>query len=355
MATAAVASARNTLQSSPPSGQSTNGTRQDEKTFVAHFSRDPRPLSPSRIAEGNKKLGASSKELRLEDFQLLKTLGTGTFARVWLVKLAKPSREDQEKVYALKILRKVDIIRLKQLDYCPGGEVFTYLRRARRFDEPTSVFYAAEIVLILDYLHDKEGVAYRDLKPENILIDAEGHLKLVDFGFAKKVGNSSTVETYTLCGTPEYLAPEVIQSKGHGTAVDWWAFGILVYEFLVGQPPFWDQNPMKIYEMIVGGRIRYPSNMSLEARDLISNLCTVDASKRLGNISGGVSQVKSHPFFRKIDWDALYYRKMKGPIIPHVRHPADASNFDDYDPEPEGREPYTIELYERYDKAFGDF
>ncbi|KAI9777294.1 MAG: serine/threonine protein kinase, AGC [Candelina submexicana] len=389
MATAAVASARNTLQSSPPSGQSTNGTRQDEKSFVAHFSRDPRPLSPSRIAEGNKKLGASSKELRLEDFQLLKTLGTGTFARVWLVKLAKPSREDQEKVYALKILRKVDIIRLKQvehirnernvlaavaghpfittlitsfsdrdtlymlLDYCPGGEVFTYLRRARRFDEPTSVFYAAEIVLILDYLHDKEGVAYRDLKPENILIDAEGHLKLVDFGFAKKVGNS--METYTLCGTPEYLAPEVIQSKGHGTAVDWWAFGILVYEFLVGQPPFWDQNPMKIYEMIVGGTIRYPSNMSLEARDLISNLCTVDASKRLGNISGGVSQVKAHPFFRKIDWDALYYRKMQGPIIPHVRHPADASNFDDYDPEPEGREPYTIELYEKYDKAFGDF
>jgi protein kinase A len=149
-----------------------------------------------------------------------------------------------------------------QLEYCPGGEVFSYLRRARRFNEPTSRFYAAEIVCILEHLHEKEGIAYRDLKPENILIDAEGHLKLVDFGFAKKIDGSkdfilkainayllyNSGETYTLCGTPEYLAPEVIRNTGHGTAVDWWAFGILVYEFLVGQPPFWDQNPMRIYE-----------------------------------------------------------------------------------------------------------
>ena len=135
-----------------------------------------------------------------------------------------------------------------KLDYCPGGEVFSYLRRARRFNESTSQFYAAEIVLVLEFLHEREGVAYRDLKPENILIDAEGHLKLVDFGFAKRIDGR---ETYTLCGTPEYLAPEVIRNTGHGTAVDWWAFGILVYEFLVGQPPFWDQNPMKIYEQYV--------------------------------------------------------------------------------------------------------
>ena len=103
-------------------------------------------------------------------------------------------------------------------------------------------------MLILEFLHETEGVAYRDLKPENILIDADGHLKLVDFGFAKKVDNR---ETYTLCGTPEYLAPEVIRNTGHGRAVDWWAFGILIYEFLVGQPPFWDQNPMRIYEQCV--------------------------------------------------------------------------------------------------------
>lgn len=154
------------------------------------------------------------------------------------------------------------------LDYCPGGEVFSYLRKQKRFDENTSRFYAAEIVLILEFLHEREGVAYRDLKPENLLLDADGHIKLVDFGFAKRLRNSKKPwharrsaprgssdgvddckgETYTLCGTPEYLAPEVIQSKGHTTAVDWWALGILIYEFMTGYPPFWDHNPIEIYK-----------------------------------------------------------------------------------------------------------
>lgn len=197
-----------------------------------------------------------------------------------------------------------------------------------------------------------EGIAYRDLKPENILIDAEGHLKLVDFGFAKRIG---AAETYTLCGTPEYLAPEVIRNTGHSTAVDWWAFGILVYEFLVGQPPFWDPSPIIIYSKIVEGRVTYPPTLSPNARNLIMGLCTVNPSKRLGNISGGVGLIKSHPWFESIDWDALYQRRIKGPIIPHVRHEADTSNFDDYDApeEPEGH--YTNELAEKYEWAFADF
>lgn len=363
--------------------------RDEEKHMLAQW-EVKRPLSPAQIAvdTNQKMVGHSSRVLRQEDFELIKTLGTGTFARVWLVRLTNPKDGDQNKVFALKILRKVDVIRLKQvehvrnernvlaavaghpfittmvasfqdtdslymlLDYCPGGEVFSYLRRARRFNEPTSQFYAAEIVLILEFLHEKEGVAYRDLKPENILIDAEGHLKLVDFGFAKKVDNR---ETYTLCGTPEYLAPEVIRNTGHGCAVDWWAFGILVYEFLVGQPPFWDQNPMKIYEQIVEGRVRYPSAMSPDARDLISGLCTVDTSKRLGNIKGGAGAVKAHSWFRNIDWDALYHRKVQGPIVPHLRGPADTRNFDEYEPEPEGREEYGPEMRERWDDCFTDF
>jgi serine/threonine protein kinase len=304
------------------------------------------------------------------------------------VRLKDAQQSDHDKVFALKILRKVDVIRLKQvehvrnernvlakvaghpfittmvasfqsldslymvLDYCPGGEVFSYLRRARRFNEPTSQFYAAEIVLILEFLHEREGVAYRDLKPENILIDAEGHLKLVDFGFAKKVENR---ETYTLCGTPEYLAPEVIRNTGHGTAVDWWAFGILVYEFLVGQPPFWDQNPMKIYEQIVEGKVRFPSAMSPDARDLISGLCTVDVSKRLGNIAGGASRVRQHPWFKDIDWDKMYNREVQGPIVPHLRGPADTRNFDDYEDESANRDPYTKELSTKWDEYFADF
>lgn len=346
-------------------------------------------MEPGQIDDSDHKaVGQSSNVLRLQDFELIKTLGTGTFARVWLVRLKDTNNGNENAVFALKILRKTDVIRLKQvehvrnernvlasvaghpfittlvasfrdhdslymlLDYCPGGEVFSYLRRARRFNEPTSQFYAAEIVLILEFLHEREGVAYRDLKPENILIDAEGHLKLVDFGFAKKVENR---ETYTLCGTPEYLAPEVIRNTGHGTAVDWWAFGILVYEFLVGQPPFWDQNPMKIYEQIVEGRVRFPSAMSSDARDLISGLCTVDTSKRLGNIQGGASAVKSHPWFKNIDWDAVYHRKVNGPIVPHLRGPADTRNFDEYEPESTSREPYTQEMMNKWDEHFKDF
>lgn len=220
---------------SQSSGSKENSAaREEEKQKLAEWEAEKRPLEPEEIVVDpqQKPVGHSSKLLRKEDFELIKTLGTGTFARVWLVRLAANQKngansEYTKKVFALKILRKVDVIRLKQvehvrnernvlaavaghpfittmvasfqdaetlymlLDYCPGGEVFSYLRRARRFNEPTSTFYAAEIVLILEFLHEKEGVAYRDLKPENILIDAEGHLKLVDFGFAKKIHNST--------------------------------------------------------------------------------------------------------------------------------------------------------------------
>jgi serine/threonine protein kinase len=206
--------------------------REEEKQKLANWEAEKRPLEIEEIivAPEKKVIGHSSKVLKRNDFDLVTTLGTGTFARVWLVKLSqRKNPEDQKKVFALKILRKTDVIRLKQvehvrnernvlaavaghpfittmvasfqdhdnlymlLEYCPGGEVFSYLRRARRFNEPTSQFYAAEIVLILEFLHGTEGVAYRDLKPENILIDADGHLKLVDFGFAKKIDNRGSL------------------------------------------------------------------------------------------------------------------------------------------------------------------
>lgn len=240
-----------------------------------------------------------------------------------------------------------------QLDYCPGGEIFSYLRRARRFNENTSRFYAAEITLTIEFLHDFEGIAYRDLKPENILLDADGHIRLVDFGFAKEVGDR---ETYTLCGTPEYLAPEVIHNSGHGLAVDWWALGILIYEFLVGQPPFWDQNPMRIYEQIVEGHLRFPQNMSLAAQNIVTLLCKTNPTERLGYISGGAARVKSHPFFHGVSFDDLYNRRVKGPIIPRVDHPADTGNFEEYpDPPSSHTTMYTDDMKQKYEPLFADF
>lgn len=259
------------------------------------------------------------------------------------------------------------------LDYVPGGELFSYLRKFRRFDEGSARFYAAEIVLVLEYLHEKQGgVAYRDLKPENLLLDEDGHIKLVDFGFAKRLGST---ETYTLCGTPEYLAPEVIHNKGHTTAVDWWALGILIYEFLTGYPPFWHQNPIEIYKQCVLPRlcliaprtnrfvrivekpVVFPHEpvISPEAKDIIRSFCNLDRSRRLGNVSGGAKRVKEHPFFRGVNWDDVLNRRYRGPIIPPIRFPGDAQCFDMYPEEDANASRYTDDLREKYDAYFKDF
>lgn len=139
------------------------------------------------------------------------------------------------------------------LDYINGGELFTYMKTEDTFDSPTARFYAAQVVLMFEYLHSKD-IIYRDLKPENLLLAPNGYLRLVDFGFAKHCKG----HTYTLCGTPEYLAPEILLNKGHGKAVDWWCLGIFTYEMLIGQAPFTDEDPMKIYQMILKGQVKFP-------------------------------------------------------------------------------------------------
>lgn len=343
----------------------------------------------------------TTRKFCLSDFRRVRTLGTGTFARVCLVRPAASAHipldhQLNPEVYALKILRKPEVIRLKQvdhvrqerailadvaghpfitqliasfsdhdslymlLDYVPGGELFTYLRKLRRFEEPVARFYAAEIVLVLEFLHEEQGgIAYRDLKPENLLLDKDGHIKLVDFGFAKRLGyrDDKPVETYTLCGTPEYLAPEVIQNKGHTGAVDWWALGILLYEFLTGYPPFWHQNPIEIYKQILEKPVVFPQDPALseEGKDIIKALCTVDRSCRLGNISGGAARVKSHPFFRETNWDDIFHRRQPAPIQPPIRYPGDAQCFDVYPEDDGSREPYDSGMSAKYDPYFADF
>ncbi|KAF4655331.1 hypothetical protein FOZ61_007638 [Perkinsus olseni] len=317
---------------------------------------------------------------RLEDFDLRATVGTGTFGRVRVVKI-KGCKDRTP--FALKILKKSEVIRLKQIEhvkaereileklshpfivnlfttfrddkrlfmlmeYVNGGELFSHLRKEGRLPNEEARFYAAEIVLAFQYMHSLD-VVYRDLKPENLLIDFEGHIKITDFGFAKVV----TDRTWTLCGTPEYLAPEIIQSKGHGKAVDWWALGILIFEMLAGYPPFYDDNPFGIYQKILLGRIDFPKHFDSKAKDLVRHLLARDRVKRYGCLRDGVEDIKRHKWFKGIDWDAAFDRELPAPFIPQVRGPDDTSMFDRYPESTENSSPSIIGA--EYEDAFRDF
>ncbi|XP_027014773.1 cAMP-dependent protein kinase catalytic subunit alpha isoform X3 [Tachysurus fulvidraco] len=278
----------------------------------------------------------------LDDFDRLKTLGTGSFGRVMLVK-----HKGTEQFYAMKILDKQkDNSNLYMvMEYVPGGEMFSHLRRIGRFSEPHARFYAAQIVLTFEYLHSLDLI-YRDLKPENLLIDQHGYIQVTDFGFAKRVKG----RTWTLCGTPEYLAPEIILSKGYNKAVDWWALGVLIYEMAAGYPPFFADQPIQIYEKIVSGKVRFPSHFSSDLKDLLRNLLQVDLTKRYGNLKNGVNDIKNHKWFATTDWIAIYERKVEAPFIPKCRGPGDTSNFDDYE-----EEDIRVSVTEKCAKEFAEF
>lgn len=297
-----------------------------------------------------------SGDTHLKDFNVKETLGTGTFGRVKLVQHKKGGN-----YYALKVLKKHEVVRLKQvehvlsekaildqiqhpflvrmgasfqdtpslymcLEFVIGGELFSHLRKAGRFSNDTTRFFTAQIILALEHLHSMD-IVYRDLKPENLLLDHRGYIKITDFGFAKKVED----RTWTLCGTPEYLAPEIIQSKGHGKAVDWWALGVLIYEMMAGFPPFYDENPFGIYQKILAGKVDYPKHFDPYAKDLIKKLLQPDRSKRYGNLKGGAEQIRSHKWFKSFDWKALATLEMQAPIVPDVgKNPGDTRNFDKY-------------------------
>lgn len=296
---------------------------------------------------------------RFSDLEFKETIGTGSFGRVRLVKHTKTS-----KFCALKILKKQEIIRLRQvehilaeasllqeiehpfivnllkgymdddrlyllLEYVVGGELFFHLRKAGKFPNDVAKFYSAEVVLAFEYLHSK-NIVYRDLKPENLLLDLDGNIKITDFGFAKRV----TDRTFTLCGTPEYLAPEIIQSKGHDKAVDWWALGILLYEMLVGYPPFFDESPYKIYEKILEGKIQFPPWVDSRGKELIRGLLTLDKSKRLGSLKRGVEDIKRHQFYGGVDWGVLLAKKVPAPISVTLRADGDTHYFEHYPESP---------------------
>lgn len=293
-----------------------------------------------------------NSDYKLTDLDVITTIGTGSFSKVSLIQ-HKPS----SKIFALKVLPIDHIVKMKQTDhvknekkvlqevnhpfllsltstfkdcrnlymlfpYICGGELFTYLRMAGSFPLATSLFYSTEIVSALSYLHSLH-IVYRDLKPENILIGKDGHIVITDFGFSKKVND----KTWTLCGTPEYLAPEILQSRGHSKSVDWWALGVLMYEMLAGYPPFLAEDPLAIYEKILAAKINWPQGFDLLAKDLIQRLLEVDITKRLGCGKLSAEEVKSHKFFLSIDWDSVEDKKLTPPIVPCVTSETDTRNF----------------------------
>lgn len=322
----------------------------------------------------------SKGKYTLNDFQILRTLGTGSFGRVHLTRSIHNGR-----FYAMKTLKKERVVNMKQvehtnderrmlrlaqhpfiirmwgtfqdsrnlfmiMDYVEGGELFSLLRKSQRFPTPVAKFYAAEVFLAIEYLHEL-NIIYRDLKPENILLDKNGHIKLTDFGFAKEVNDV----TYTLCGTPDYIAPEVVATKPYNKSVDWWSFGILIFEMVTGYTPFYDPTPMKTYENILNGTIAYPDYLPPDILDLLQKLIVKDLTKRLGNLQDSSDGVKYHPWFKEVIWHRLLCRDIETPYEPPITSGVgDTSQFDRY---PEDKElDYGISgVNDPYTSLFKDF
>lgn len=299
----------------------------------------------------------NDSKVRLADFELLKVLGRGAFGKVMQVR-----KKSDGKIYAMKILKKGAIVARNQvehtkaerailqqlqhpflmtlrfafqskdklylvLDYFQGGELFFHLKSQRRFSEEVARLYVAEIALAFGHLHSL-GVIYRDLKPENILLDDNGHVCLTDFGLAKEMEEGD--KAHTFCGTPEYLAPEIVQGLGHDKAVDWWSLGILLYELTVGIPPFYSQNVNEMYNKIQHGVLRFPPFLSDGCKALIVGLLNRDPKKRLGS-DRDVEDVKNEAFFKgqqNWDWEKVFRKEMNAPFKPKVKNIEDTSNFD---------------------------
>jgi cGMP-dependent protein kinase len=321
-------------------------------------------LSRQAMQRKREAAGTLRRELKLGDLSVKGTLGVGTFGRVKLV-----VHTATETPYALKCMRKAQVLVLKQVEHvfnerdvlaaCDhpfmpalaaawsdegelylllelvlGGELFSRQHaEGGAFDQPTAAFYAANVVSAFTYLHDC-GIVYRDLKPENLLIDARGFIKVVDFGFAKLINDE---RTHTICGTPEYLAPEIVANSGHGLGIDWWAFGVFVYELLTGETPFYAATKMATYAKIMKAEVSWPSQLSAVARDLIGKCLVINPDQRLGGGGAGVGgrrggrAVRIHAFFSAINFAELERRATAPPFVPTISSPLDTSNFAEYE------------------------
>ena len=286
----------------------------------------------------------------LARFSLMRTIGTGTFFRV---KLAMDKLTNE--VVVIKIISKSCVVRRNQLrhvieerniltcirhpflvgykcsfqdlfflylalEYVQGGELYSLLARIERIEAHDAKIYACEVFSVLTYLHSKH-IVYRDLKPENILITTAGHIKLADFGLAKVVKD----RTFTVCGTPQYLAPEVINARGHNEQCDWWAFGVLIFEMIAGLPPYQASSQLELYEQILTVEAQFPQDFPSDARASVEMLLEKDPSKRASNVN-----IRNSAYFAGVDWDQVTQLQLLPHYRPRVKNPLDASHFNKY-------------------------
>uniref|UniRef100_A0A665WKX3 protein kinase C n=1 Tax=Echeneis naucrates TaxID=173247 RepID=A0A665WKX3_ECHNA len=303
-------------------------------------------------------LKSSRGPLCLQDFKLIAVLGRGHFGKVLLSEYKQTSS-----LYAIKALKKGDIVARDEveslmcekrifetvngshhpflvnlfacfqtpehvcfvMEYTAGGDLMMHIH-ADVFSEPRAVFYSACVVLGLQFLHDHK-IVYRDLKLDNLLLDTEGFVKIADFGLCKE-GMGFGDRTSTFCGTPEFLAPEVLTDTSYTRAVDWWGLGVLIYEMLVGESPFPGDDEEEVFDSIVNDEVRYPRFLSTEAIGIMRRLLRRNPERRLGSGEKDAEDVKKQPFFRTMDWEALLQRKVLPPFVPTIGDKEDVSNFD---------------------------
>ncbi|XP_067871204.1 cGMP-dependent protein kinase 2 [Heterodontus francisci] len=308
------------------------------------------------------KVATFSATSPFKNLEIITTLGVGGFGRVELVKM-----KNENVTFAVKCIKKKHVVDTRQqehihsekkileeacspfivrlfrsfkdnkyvymlLEACLGGEIWSMLRDRGCFDELTAKFCISCVTEAFDYLHHIR-VIYRDLKPENLMLDTEGYIKLVDFGFAKKIGKGQ--KTWTFCGTPEYVAPEIILNKGHDFGVDFWSLGILVFELLTGSPPFSGYDQMTIYTLILKGveKMDFPKKITKRPEDMIRRLCKQNPTERLGNLKNGINDIKKHRWFSGFNWEGLKARTLSSPLKRELKGPADYRYFDTYPPD----------------------
>ncbi|KXJ86183.1 kinase-like domain-containing protein [Microdochium bolleyi] len=343
-------------------------SKKDREKAAADFANRERSMGQTgqdildvQYGTGKLKIGVAYVEnragkLKIEDFELLKVVGKGSFGKVMQVR-----KKDTNRIYALKTIRKAHIISRSEvahtlaersvlaqinnpfivplkftfqspeklyfvLAFVNGGELFHHLQKEQRFDVNRARFYTAELLCALECLHGF-NVIYRDLKPENILLDYQGHIALCDFGLCK-LDMKDEDRTNTFCGTPEYLAPELLMGQGYNKTVDWWTLGVLLYEMLTGLPPFYDENTNEMYRKILSEPLHFPSAdiVPPAAKDLLAKLLNRNPEERLG--ANGSAEIKAHPFFHAIDWRKLLQRKYEPTFKPSVIDALDTGNFD---------------------------